>query len=265
MYKYNNIGNAYCGRGLKDYFNAEGMTIGAPTGGWYSKISNRSFGAEGGQSFPNRRITAHLDSDNKPYLAMKKGNFADDYPYFKLVDLSIASPYVIPISNYFNTTGFTIQATLTYEQLSNYCGILGLHDANQPTGLVFGQYVNGNIYFGLYPINGQEFSASVAQGGFPAVKFNVAMMYRYGYHYVSGLTEGRVYLYINGLVETSIAVPNNWSWTNNLGISLGYAYNADNRYMKGNLYSLLLYDEALNDMEIHHNYMVDKRKYLIPN
>lgn len=63
----------------------------------------------------------------------------------------------------------------------------------------------------------------------------------------------------------SISVPNNWSWTNNLGISLGYAYNADNRYMKGNLYSLLLYDEALNDMEIHHNYMVDKVKYLIPN
>ena len=100
-------------------------------------------------------------------------------------------------------------------------------------------------------------------------KFNWAITYGETYHWQSGITEGRLFLYINGYLVGTVVMPVGWNFatavsTNVTGLSLGYAYYGANRHMQGNIYSLLTYNKMLSDDEVMNNYLIDKAKYLIP-
>lgn len=270
---YNNIGDAYIGRGILDVFSSQGLASQALSASILSRISNRAFGVEGMIGSSSQRIGTDTDADGIVYYAFRKGVYADDMIFYKLLNPDIAHPYVAKLNDYLTNIEFTIQMTCTYEQFSNYCGIMGIHKASNPVGLCLGQYENGRVYWGFFPvtINGSpnqpvRFSRTTAQ--MPTGKFNWAFVYDSKYSGLTGSTNN-LFFYINGQSMGVMTMPSNWTWTNSTDIetnalSLGYSYRSTNRNFKGNLYSLLIYNRALDNNEIKHNYEVDKVKFLLP-
>ena len=273
IHKYlRNDYNFYTGRGLLDYFITEDLTLNTSTSfnlGWLSKVSDRCFWyRKGDNPTINQRVGCELDTDSIKCLKFRNGLYPNDLPWWKFHDNIRAERIVPAIGNYLNTIGFTIQMTCTYEQFSKWGAIMGMCLANYPVGLSLGQYDNGYVGWGFYPVtvNGvanQHVRVKIAASLIPSVKFNWCFVYN--------IYDGRsLRLYINGQEAGSANMPLNWSWTTHtgagaLGLSLGYNYDGANRHFKGNIYSLLMYNKALNNNEIYQNYMYDKQKYLIPN
>lgn len=261
--------NYYAGRGLLDYFIADNLTLSSPTSfrlGWSSEVSDRCFWyRKGDNPTTNQRVGCELDTDNIKCLKFRNGLYPNDLPWWKFHDNNTEERVVPAIGSYLNTTGFTIQMTCTYEYFSNWGAIMGMCQAYYPVGLSMGQYDQGYVGWGFYPVTvgtlqNQHVRVRIAQATMPSGKFNWAFV-------LNGLT---LRLYINGIFIGYATMPAGWSWTNNadvgaLGLSLGYNYQGSNRHFKGSIYSLLMYNQALNENEIYQNYMYDKQKYLIPN
>lgn len=262
--------NFYAGRGLLDYFTTENTPISANGSyqlGWLSKLSSRCFWYKEGDTPSTQRIACELDADGIRSLSFRKGIYGNELAWWKFHTTHYTSEgkAVIPIGDYLNTTGFTIQMTCTYEAFANWGAIMGLHQANYPVGLSLGQYDNGIVSWGFYPVtvNGvanQHIRVDISSSLIPSVKFNWCFVYK----------QGTLSLYFNGYLKGTATMPAGWSWTTNtgigaLGLSLGYGYQGVNRHFKGSIYSLLMYNQALNENEIYQNYRYDKQKYLIPN
>lgn len=265
IHKYFQDNNYYSGRGLMDIFITEKLGLNTTLEGWISEISDRCFWYRIGDKTINQRVGCELDTDNIKCIKFRNGLYPNDLPWWKFHNNRWEGRIVPAIGNYLNTTAFTIQMTCTYEQLSNWGAIMGMCQAYYPVGLALGQYDNGTVGWGFYPVtvNGvgnQHVRATISASRIPSVKFNWCFVYN----------GGSLRLYINGHVAAGASMPANWSWTTNtgdgaLGLSLGYNYEGANRHFKGNIYSLLMYNEALSEREIFNNYMYDKKKYLIPN
>ena len=262
--------NFYAGRGLLDYFTTEELSLtslnpGSYYLGWPSKLTDRCFWFRVGDNPATQRIACEIDTDNIKSLSFRKGVYSTELAWWKFHNTKYNDRTVIPIGDYLNTTGFTIQMTCTYEAFANWGAIIGMCQANYPVGLSLGQYDNGIVGWGFYPVtvNGvanQHVRVAISSSLMPSVKFNWCFVYN----------QGTLSLYFSGRLIGTATMPAGWSWTTNtgvgaLGLSLGYNYQGTNRHFKGSIYSLLMYNQALNENEIYQNYMYDKQKYLIPN
>ncbi len=161
---------------------------------------------------------------------------------------------------------FTIQMTCTYENFaSNYRGILGMGRAiSGGTGLLLGQYQNGNVVWGIFPYTTSSNSVvvPVTPANIPSGKFNWTFVYD---NSTNG-TGGSITLYFNGIskgtTNLTLGIPPFSTTADSIqGVSLGYAYNDTNRFMNGQIYSLLIYNRVLTLEEIKHNYLHDQIKY----
>lgn len=212
-------------------------------------------------------INITYDADGKPCAS-----FNSAYPtYTAFLRLHyLGTTTKLSQRNLFNLgSSFTVQMTCTYEEFANYRGIMGLGRAIVgETGVIFGQYQNGNLVWGIFPYTTSSNSVwvSVPQAQIPSGKFNWCFIYDKD----ANTTGGAISLYINNIHKGTVALtagaPNFSTNTGDLyGVSLGHAYHDVNRFMKGKIYSLLIYGIAISQAEFTNNYMIDKRKYLIPN
>lgn len=251
-----------------DYFDTDTILLtsaspGSYLLGWTSRISDRCFYYRDGDNPSTQRIACELDNDSIKSLSFRKGVYSTDLEWWKFYPNRYTGRVATPIGRYLNTTGFTIQMTCTYEEFTNWCAIMGMCQSYYPVGLSLGQYDNGKVGWGFYPVTvgtlqNQHVRVSIPTSSMPIGKFNWCFVYK----------ENKLYLYINGLLMDSTTMPAGWTWTTStgvgaLGISLGYNYQGGSRHFKGSIYSLLMYNEALTDIEVYNNYMVDKGKYLI--
>ena len=200
IHKYlRNDYNYYAGRGVLDYFTTEDLGFSILLG-WSSKISDRSFWYRMGDDTTNQRVGLALDTDGIKCIKFRNGLYPNDLPWWKFHTTSYNDRTVIPIGNYLNTTGFTIQMTCTYEQFSNWGAIMGMCQANYPVGLSLGQYDNGNVGWGFYPVtvNGvANQHVRVAAPIIPNVKFNWCFVYN----------QGTLSLYFNGYLVGTTTMP----------------------------------------------------------
>lgn len=180
------------------------------------------------------------DSVNRLVLQFQKYNYSGSY--FETMKQS-----------FFGNT-ITIQMTLTFEDLTNNKGIYGFHNPG-----IIAQYANGYIEFGYYPA-GSPFAISV-----PASTYFGANRIMNITHTLTPKPGNQKHinrLYINGKqygVDQEINYIGTFSTVNPLGF--GTSYNGDNRFMRGNIYNILLYNTALTPNEVYQNYLIDKFRF----
>lgn len=213
-------------------------------------------------------ISIAWDSNSVPCVDFNSG-YPSQTAFLRLYSMTYPYPKMSQRDLFGVNKSFSIQMTCTYEEFANYRGIMGLGRATAgETGVILGQYQNGNLVWGIFPYTTSSNSVwvSVPQAQIPSGKFNWCFIYDKD----ANTTGGAISLYINNIHKGTVALtggaPN---FSTNIGdiygVSLGHAYHDANRFMKGKIYSLLVYETAITQEEFTNNYMIDKMKYLIPN
>lgn len=265
---------AYAGDSLIDEFTTDGLGVNGTLSSWKSYNSDKAFTISLGSDPTTQRIGCQLDDDNIKCLMFRKGIYSNDLPWWRLHSNATSTRSLLKLGDYFTKENFSIQMTATFEVIGNWFSMLGLAYDNNPVGLMMGQSDGGLIGFGFFPVTvggvaNKHVRVQINPLTIGTNKFNWAITYGETYHWQSGITEGRLFLYINGASVGSVVMPVGWNFatavsTNVTGLSLGYAYYGANRHMQGNIYSLLTYNKMLSDDEVMNNYLIDKAKYLIP-
>ena len=161
---------------------------------------------------------------------------------------------------------FSVQMTCTHTIRTNYRGIMGYATAiSGRTGILFGQYQNGSVVWGVSPYIGSNDNVfiSIPNASVPTTKFNWCFVYDKDFN----TTGGQFRLYFNGSLVGSANLtggspPFSTDESNVHGVSLAYGYQGTGRHMGGNIYSLLFYNRPLTQGEIVNNWLIDKQKYI---
>lgn len=157
------------------------------------------------------------------------------------------------IQNLFVGDSFTISVTYkaSSSSLNNYCGLFGNHGDGQK-GLLC-QYEGGKIG-GL--LIGQYMTQTASDIFTSNTNHNITFVIN---------KDGNDYVYLDGsLYATQSFISGRFS--TNLKFYIGTSFwpsgSLDSgRKFRGNIYNFLLYNKALSENEIQHNYLVDQQKY----
>lgn len=195
--------------------------------------------------------TPQLDTNNLGAHYSLLGSAAVSYIYLEPRWYD-GSTFIQLLQSYFINT-ITIQMTLTFEDLTNYKGIYGYHNSG-----IIAQYENGYVKFGYYPA-GTIYSVDIPASYFGTNIINIA-------HTLTpkvGNTKHISRVFINGKqYGTDVEIDYKFTFGTQ-PLLFGTSYPATNRFMKGNIYNILLYKTALTANEVYQNYLIDKFRFNI--